>query len=257
MSALGVWYTVHGRHDLPWRITRDRWTVLVSEVLLQQTQVGRVLDAWPGFIGRFPTPEVMAVGSVGAVITAWGRLGYPRRARRLWEAARIIDSDGWPDDLTTLPGVGRYTAAAVRAQADLVDVPAIEVNVRRVVQRVTGEVLTERAAETASVRVGVGLAGRDRLLALMDLGATICTARAPACAACPIRRRCVTHGPLPNEVRARQPAYAGSLRQRRGAVMARLRGETRVSADELDAEALTSLVADGLAVVRGRVARLP
>lgn len=229
----------------------------MSEVMLQQTQVNRVLDAWPEFIARFPTAEVMAAGTVGAVITAWGRLGYPRRARRLWEAARVIDHDGWPDDLTALSGVGRYTAAAVSAQADLVDVPAVEVNIRRVVQRVSGELLTERAAEAGSVRVGVGLTGRDRLLALMDLGATVCTARAPACATCPIRRRCVTRGPLPNEVRTRQAAFAGSFRQRRGQVMARLRSEARVSTDELDGEALASLVADGLAVVHRRAASLP
>ena len=225
--------------------------------MLQQTQVNRVLDAWPGFIARFPTPTVMAAGSVGVVITAWGSLGYPRRARRLWEAARIIDHDGWPADLTTLPGVGRYTAAAVRAQADLVDVPAVEVNVRRVVQRVSGELLTERAAEAESVRVGVGLTGRDRLLALMDLGATVCTARAPACATCPIRRRCVTRGPLSDEVRASQAAFAGSFRQRRGQVMARLRVELRVPIDELDGDALASLLADGLAVVHRRAASLP
>ena len=225
--------------------------------MLQQTQVNRVLDAWPGFIGRFPTPEVMAAGTVGEVITGWGRLGYPRRARRIWEAARIVDHDGWPDDLSTLPGVGRYTAAAIRAQADLVDVPAVEVNIRRVVQRMSGELLTERAAEAASVRAGTGLAGRDRLLALMDLGATVCTARAPTCATCPLRRRCVTRGPLPDEVRSRQPAFAGSFRQRRGQVMARLRAEPRVSIDELDGVALASLVTDGLAVVHRRAASLP
>ena len=89
----------HGRHDLPWRQTRDRWAVLVSEVMLQQTQVPRVLDAWPAFIARFPTAAAMAAAGPGAVIAAWGRLGYPRRARRLWEAATIIATDGWPDDL--------------------------------------------------------------------------------------------------------------------------------------------------------------
>ena len=135
--------------------------------------------------------------------------------------------------------------------------PAVEVNIRRVVQRVSGELLTERAAETASLRVGTGLTGRDRLLALMDLGATVCTARAPTCAMCPLRRRCVTRGPLPDEVRSRQATFAGSFRQRRGQVMARLRAESRVSIDELDGEALASLVSDGLAVVHRRAASLP
>lgn len=255
MSPLAVWYQDHGRHDLPWRSTTNRWPILVSEVMLQQTQVGRVRAIWPEFIGRFPTPEAMADAGVGSVITAWGRLGYPRRARRLWEAASVITHDGWPTDLTELPGVGRYTAAAIRAQADDDDVPAIEVNIRRVVQRVRGEPLSERRAETESIRVGRGLHGRDRLLALMDLGATLCTARVPACGECPLRRGCRTRGPLADEVRGRQAQFAGSFRQRRGMVMARLRDESDVAESELDAEALASLVADGLAVVtpRGRV----
>lgn len=249
MSPLSVWYEAHGRHDLPWRTAVDRWPILVSEVMLQQTQVGRVLASWPDFIGRFPTAEAMADAGVASVITAWGRLGYPLRARRLWESAVVIARDGWPADLTDLPGVGRYTAAAIPAQADDADVPAIEVNIRRVVQRVHGARLSERAAEDASVQIGRGLHGRDRLLALMDLGATVCTARAPACGQCPLRRGCSTRGPLADEVRGRQAKFAGSFRQRRGMVMARLRYETDVAAAELDVEALASLVADGLAVI--------
>ena len=256
-APLAAWYATHGRHDLPWRATRDPWAVLVSEVMLQQTQVARVLVAWPPFMARFPTPAAMAGAPLGDVIAAWDRLGYPRRARRLWEAAGVIAASGWPADLATLPGIGRYTAAAIRAQAEDADVPAVEVNVRRVCQRVEGALMGERAAEAASVRVGRGLHGRDRLLALMDLGATVCTARAPACTACPLRRRCATRGPLPGEVRVRQPAFAGSFRQRRGIVMARLRTEPSVSVAELDAEALASLVADGLAAVDGDTARLP
>ncbi len=146
----------------------------MSEVMLHQTQVPRVAAVFDGFVARFPTPAAMAAVSPGAVITAWGRLGYPRRARRLWESACIIDAQGWPADLSTLPGVGRYTAAAIDAQVDDTDVPAIEVNVRRVLQRVMGQRLSDRAAEAAMVRVGRGLHGRDRLLAFMDLGATVC-----------------------------------------------------------------------------------
>ncbi len=159
-GALGGWYEQEGRHDLPWRQTRDRWAVLVSEVMLQQTQVGRVLDAWPPFIARFPDPGVMANAGAGAVIGAWDRLGYPRRARRLWEASVLVSEHGWPDDLTVLPGVGRYTAAAVRCQADDVDIPAIEVNVRRVVERVSGRRLTTTSAEAESIRLGRGLSPR-------------------------------------------------------------------------------------------------
>lgn len=257
MPRLAAWYADHGRHDLPWRGLTDRWPVLVSEVMLQQTQVARVLDAWPEFIGRYPTAAAMAAVPVGEVIAAWGRLGYPRRARRLWEAAGFIAADGWPADLTTLPGVGRYTAAAVLAQADDADVPAIEVNIGRVVQRVVGTTLGPVAAEAASVRIGRGLDGRDRLLALMDLGATVCTPRSPRCPDCPLRRRCATRGPLPGESRARQPAFAGSFRQRRGVVMARLRAEPAVAVGDLDAEALASLVADGLAAITRGHAHLP
>jgi A/G-specific adenine glycosylase len=229
----------------------------MSEVMLQQTQVARVLAAWPAFMTQFPTPAAMAGAPLGDVIAAWNRLGYPRRARRLWEAARIVAASGWPDDLAELPGIGRYTAAATRAQADGVDLPAVEVNVRRVVQRVDGQLMGERAAETASIRVGRGLHGRDRLLALMDLGATVCTARDPRCEVCPLTRRCATRGPLAGEVRVRQPPFAGSFRQQRGLVMARLRAAPAVPAAELDDDALASLVADGLAVLDGPNARLP
>ena len=256
-GVLGGWYEREGRHDLPWRRTRDRWAVLVSEVMLQQTQVGRVLVAWPRFIATFPNPEATASAGPGAVIAAWDRLGYPRRARRLWEAASTIAAHGWPADLTDLPGVGRYTAGAVRSLADDVDVPAIEVNVRRVVERVAGRRLSPTEAEAESVRLGRGLEPRDRLLALMDVGALLCRPRVPACTGCPLRRRCSTRGPLDDETRHRQAAFAGSFRQRRGRVMARLRSEPSVALGQLDAEALTSLVADGLAVVVDGTAALP
>jgi A/G-specific adenine glycosylase len=198
----------------------------------------------------------MAEAGPGAVIEAWGRLGYPRRARRLYDAAVVVRDAGWPDDLTTLPGVGRYTAAAVLAQAVDTDVPAVEVNVRRVVERVVGARLAERAAEAAMVDVGRPLRGRDRLLALMDVGAMLCKPREPRCGECPLRSRCATRGPLPGETRHRQAPFAGSFRQRRGSVMARLReGPARVG--ELDADALASLVADDLAVIVRETARLP
>jgi A/G-specific adenine glycosylase len=224
--------------------------------MLHQTQVTRVAAAYDTFLERFPTPRAMAVAGPGAVITAWGRLGYPRRARRLWEAAVAIDAYGWPDDLTELPGVGPYTSGAVAAQADDADVPAVDVNVRRVLERVRGTRLTRRETEQAMVDVGRPLRGRDRLLALMDLGAVLCRPRSPDCAACPLRRRCRTRGELPGESRSRQPPFEGSFRQRRGRVMARLRdGPAR--ARELDAAALASLVDDGLAVVERGHARLP
>jgi A/G-specific adenine glycosylase len=254
--TLASWYDTHGRHDLPWRQTRDRWAILVSEVMLHQTQVPRVAAVYDEFLGRFPTPDAMAGAGPAAVIAAWGRLGYPRRARRLYDSAVVLRDHGWPDDLTALPGIGRYTAAAVLAQADDADVSAVEVNIRRVAERVSGGPLSERAAEDAAVRIGGRLRGRDRLLALMDVGALLCRPRDPRCGECPLRRRCATRGALPDETRHRQAPFAGSFRQRRGEVMARLRAGS-APARELDTEALSSLVDDGLAVVvRGR-ARLP
>lgn len=254
--SLPTWYARHGRHDLVWRRTRDRWAILTSEVMLHQTQVARAEVAWPEFLARFPTPAAMVAAGPAAVIRAWGRLGYPRRARHLYDAAVVITRDGWPADLRVLPGVGRYTAAAVVAQADDADVAAVDVNIRRVVQRVRGRLLSDTDAESSMVAVGAPLRGRDRLLALMDVGAMVCTPRMPRCDVCPLWSRCATRGPLDGEVRRRQAPFKGSFRERRGRVMAALR-DGPVPVADLDAEALDSLVADGLArVARGR-ARLP
>jgi A/G-specific adenine glycosylase len=255
-SALARWYRDNGRHDLPWRATRDQWTVLVSEVMLQQTQVARVLTMFDAFMAEFPTPAAMAAAGPAAVITAWGRLGYPRRARWLWESSVRIAETGWPADLTELPGVGRYTAAAVRAQVDDADHVGIEVNLRRVCERVRGTRLTDSESESCVRELATDLSPRDRLLAVMDLGATVCTAREPACANCPIEADCATRGVLELETKHRQSRFAGSFRQRRGIVMAQLRVGS-VAAQELDGEVLASLLDDGLAeVTRGR-AHLP
>lgn len=254
--SLHAWYRRHGRHDLVWRLTRDPWLILTSEVMLHQTQVARAVVAWPAFAAEFPTPQATAAAGPAAVIREWGRLGYPRRARHLYDAAVLIARDGWPDDLRVLPGVGRYTAAAVRAQADDADLPAVDVNVRRVLQRVTGHVLSDREAELAMVEIGAPLRGRDRLLALMDVGALLCRGRDPQCDACPLFDRCSTRGPLAGEVKRKALPYAGSFRERRGQVMAALRAG-RVRTNTLDADALASLVDDGLAVVNRGWARLP
>jgi len=256
VSALAPWYRDHGRHNLPWRATRDRWAVLVSEVMLHQTQVARVADAWPVFMAQFPSPDATAAAAPGDVIRAWGRLGYPRRARRLWEAACSIADEGWPADLVELPGVGRYTADAVAAEVDDADVVGIDVNIRRVVERTAGRALGRTEAEEQARDIAPDLRGRDRLLALMDLGATVCRPRAPACPTCPLRRSCSTRGPRPDEPRVRQARFEGSFRQRRGCVLAALR-EGPAPAHRLDADALVSLTNDGLAVVEGELARLP
>ena len=253
---LARWYEKYGRHTLPWRATRDRWLVLVSEVMLHQTQAPRVAFVFDAFVEQFPTPEATASASPGDVIAAWGRLGYPRRARWLWDAACRITSEGWPVDLEELPGVGRYTAAAVVAQCEDADEIGIEVNIRRVRERVSGTRLAPKDAEATAIAIAEPLRGRDRLLALMDLGAMVCTARSPACDRCPISADCATRGELADETKHRQAAYAGSFRERRGGVLARLRvGPVRTI--ELDGEALASLLDDGLAeVTRGR-AHLP
>lgn len=257
-SALAAWYRANGRHDLAWRAAHDRWQVLVSEVMLHQTQVTRVAAVWPSFIQRFPTAESMAAAAPGDVIRAWGRLGYPRRARRLWEAAVAIAGDGWPDDLTHLPGVGRYTARAVTAQVDGVDGAAVEANGRRVAERAAGRALSEREAEEVLVELGAPLRGRDRLLALMDVGALVCRPREPRCGECPLHGRCASRGPRDGERRSRQGKFEGSFRQRRGGVMARLRAGAPVDARSLDPDALASLVDDGLAVIDDEAtARLP
>jgi A/G-specific adenine glycosylase len=256
ISKIASWYRAHGRHTLPWRASRDRWTVLVSEVMLHQTQVPRVATVFEAFMAEFPTPAATAAAGPGAVITSWGRLGYPRRARWLWEASARIVRDGWPIDLSELPGVGRYTAAAVAAQVDDDDRVGIEVNIRRVCERVRGARLSDSDAEACVREIGRGLPPRDRLLAFMDLGATVCTARAPSCDRCPIVSLCATRGAHSEETKHRQSRYEGSFRQRRGFVMAQLRTGP-VAASELDGEVLASLLDDGLAeVTRGR-AHLP
>ena len=192
----------------------------------------------------------------GAAIAAWGRLGYPRRARALHDAAMVITRHGWPADLTELPGVGRYTAGAVAAQVDDADVTAVDVNIRRVCERVEGAALKALDADRAMIDVAAPLRGRDRLLALMDLGATVCTARAPRCDDCPLHARCATRGVRAGEGTRRAAPYAGSFRQRRGQVLAALRAGPTPAAT-LDAEALASLVIDGLAELDDTTARLP
>ena len=247
MNHLASWYRQHGRHSLPWRNTTDRWAVLVSEVMLAQTQVQRVAIAWPVFMHQFPTVAATAASSPADVITAWGRLGYPRRARRLWDTAVIVDTHGWPDNYCDLPGVGPYTAGALAAQVDnRADAIGIDVNIRRVVQRIAGKILNDTDARTAAVAIAAPMVGRNRLLALMDIGATICTPRDPLCAQCPLHTSCTTQHPLESESRSRQAPYKGSLREKRGAILAVLREHGVAPSANFDATAVQSLVHDQL-----------
>ena len=214
------------RRDLPWRRTQDPWAVLVSEVMLQQTQVARVEERWVTWMGRWPTPAALAAAPRAEVIRAWQGLGYNRRAVALHRAAEAITADGWPADLTELPGVGRYTADAVARFALGATVLPVDVNVRRVLER-TGASFTPEAAE-----------------ALMDLGATVCIARVPRCGVCPLADRCPSQGRTYEPLR-RQSHFEGSFRQRRAQTLrALMDGRDDPHADEVAVR--ESLKRDGL-----------
>jgi A/G-specific adenine glycosylase len=234
--ALLRWFDEHGR-DLPWRRTRNPYAILVSEVMLQQTQVERVVPRYVAWLERWPTVLSLANASAGDVIREWQGLGYNRRALNLHRAAQRIAEDGWPDDLTELPGVGRYTADAVRRFADGEDVLPVDVNVERVLRRTRGE-FTPGAAH-----------------ALMDLGATVCIARVPRCEACPLAEHCPSRG-VRDEPRRKQGPFEGSFRQRRAQTL-RLVTSGGHALDDLDREAVDSLERDGLVVVEGDLVALP
>jgi A/G-specific adenine glycosylase len=277
--AAADWYRAQAR-DLPWRSAGvSPWGVLVSEFMLQQTQVSRVLPRWAEWMRRWPTPAALAAAPPDAVIRAWGRLGYPRRARWLHQCARAIRDEHDnvvpcdPAVLRTLPGVGPYTAAAVAAFAYQVRVPVVDTNVRRVLTRSLRGVAAappSRADEALAARAlpADGAGARIVSLGLMELGALVCTSRAPRCSECPLSSRCrwlAAGCPASPSPRRPQPRYEGSHRQARGLVLARLR-EGEASVPELltlDADpallsrALTSLIADGLATQDGDQVALP
>jgi len=235
-ELLLAWFSKNGR-DLPWRHTRDPYPILVSEVMAQQTQVDRVVPRWHAWLERWPTVEALAAASPADVIREWQGLGYNRRALNLHRAAQQIAAHGWPDDLTDLPGVGRYTADAVACFALGLGVLPVDVNVRRVSER-TGHTFTAAAAQ-----------------ALMDLGATVCLARIPRCDACPLAECCPSRGRRYEPLRKQGP-FEGSFRQRRAATL-RLVAAAAREAGELDAEAVASLARDGLVRVDGPTVSLP
>jgi A/G-specific adenine glycosylase len=235
-SLLLDWFGEHGR-DLPWRRTRDPYAILVSEVMLQQTQVSRVVPRHLAWLERWPTAEALAEASPADAIREWQGLGYNRRALSLHRAACVVAASGWPADLTELPGVGRYTAAAIRRFAFGEDVLPVDVNVARV-QRRTRQAFSPDAAA-----------------ALMDLGATICLARIPRCDACPLAGACPSRG-VRDEPARKQGAFEGSFRQRRAQTLRLLAASPQPLA-ELDAEAVRSLERDGLVVAEGDLVALP
>lgn len=267
-----AWYERTAR-DLPWRAPDvSPWAVLVSEIMLQQTPVVRVLAVYAAWLERWPTPAALAVDSPGDAVRMWGKLGYPRRALRLHECARDLASrfggrvPDDVDDLLSLPGIGAYTARAVAAFAFGQRHPVVDTNVRRVVARAVagrgdaGPPSTTRDLATVEALLPARPARAARFsVALMELGALVCVARTPRCAACPITDRCAW-------LAAGSPAYAGPVvrpqrftgtdRQVRGLLLDVLRAADRpVGKTKLDLawgdpvqreRALGSLVADGL-----------
>ena len=235
-ARLLAWYGANGR-DLPWRQTRDPYAILVSEVMLQQTQVSRVIPRYLEWLERWPNIHALADASPAEVILAWQGLGYNRRALSLHRAAREISSSGWPDELATLPGVGPYTASAIRRFAFKEDVLPVDVNVERVLRR-TGARFTSEAAH-----------------ALMDLGATVCIARRPRCDLCPLASKCPSRGTRDGPAR-KQGTFEGSFRQRRAETLRQVSSEP-CRLDRLDGQAVASLERDGLVVVSAGLVALP
>lgn len=259
------------RRDLPWRRTREPWAVLVSELMLQQTQVLRVVPKYEAFLRVFPTPAACAAASVGDVLTAWAGLGYNRRAVNLHRAATVVverHGGAMPHDLDALlalPGVGPYTARAVLAFAFERDVGVLDVNAARVLVR-AWDVVTQADAD-ALVPPGHGWAWNQ---AVLDLGATVCTRRDPQCDDCPLVTGCSWqgNGPDPAAPAHRQSRFAGSDRQGRGRLVDAMRrapvpliaiADAAGWPDDRDraTRAADSLVADGLAVVVDGTLTLP
>ena len=267
-----AWYRANAR-DLPWRTPEcSPWGVLVSEVMAQQTPVARVAPAWVAWMERWPTPADLAAESPGEVVRAWGRLGYPRRALRLRDAAVAITTDhggvvpSEEESLRSLPGIGAYTAAAVAAFAFGRRATVVDTNVRRVLARVVeGREYPAPALTVAETRLATALLPEDDgdsstwNVGVMELGAVLCRARAPQCEACPLLDRCawvLAGRPAHDGPPRRRPAWHGTARPVRGAVLQLLReahgalpratlegaGEDRAQVERC----IASLVEDGL-----------
>ncbi|MEP6871245.1 MAG: A/G-specific adenine glycosylase [Anaerolineaceae bacterium] len=238
------WYRQSGRHTLPWRLTHDPYSVLVSEVMLQQTQVDRVLPYYEAWLERWPTVGSLAEATVADVIRAWGGLGYNRRAVNLHRAATAIQDEGggFPKgvrELMALPGVGPYTANAIASFAFKQPVAVADTNIARVLARLFHGVASQRELSPAEVIATAQAAlprrtARDHNLALMDLGALICIARQPACNRCPLRSACAWRNggyqpslspPRPN------PRFETTARFARGRIVDALRAETSLSTE--------------------------
>ena len=268
-EPLPGWFAEHGRHHLPWRQTTDPWRVLVSEVMLQQTPVSRVLPRWERFLRCWPDAAACAAAALDDVLREWQGLGYPRRARALWLTAARVAAEGWPADeagLSSLPGVGAYTARALLAFSDIgtAAVPPRDVNVGRVAAR--AGLGSEPAHLRGSVVDGVldgsrppSMSIRDYTYALFDVGALHCRSR-PRCEGCPLAPACTFRHSSETVVPRRHPRYEGSLRQLRGAILAAVLDNPRLAGASLRQavsgvpgatpprfdEAFAGLVVDGL-----------
>lgn len=277
------WYATAAR-DLPWRRPGvSAWAVMVSEFMLQQTPVARVKPVYARWISRWPTPGALADAAPGEAVREWGRLGYPRRALRLHAAAVAIDSryDGQVpssvEDLLSLPGVGPYTARAIAAFAYRQRHAVLDTNVRRVLARCLGgradaggSVTAAEWALAESVLPADPEQAASYSVAVMELGALVCTSRSPSCSSCPLAPRCawLALDRPALEVPAKRPqGYAGTDRQVRGRLLAVLRdaeGPVPLAAlqavwsDQVQRDrALAGLVEDGLVEARGEVFALP
>ncbi len=265
------WYR-QNRRELPWRDADvTAWQILVSEFMLQQTPVARVLPVWPDWVARWPTASATAAATQGELLRAWGKLGYPRRAKRLHECATVVArdfADVVPDDVDTLrqlPGVGGYTARAVACFGYQRAVPVVDTNVRRVVARAVhgraGAHPPAPARDHAEVAALLpeGAAAPMFSAALMELGATVCSARAPRCGSCPLAACGWREAGYPPAAGPKRPAqrYAGTDRQARGRLLDVLRdNHSPVTRHQLDTawpadtaqrdRALASLLLDGL-----------
>lgn len=232
------WFT-HSARDLPWRKTTP-WGVMVSEFMLQQTPVVRVLPKWNEWMGRWPTPHDLAQASKSDVIKAWGSLGYPRRALRLWESAKVIDQahgNQVPSDLErlrTLPGVGEYTATAILSFAFHQSHNVMDINIRRVYARALDGIEYPPKSVTSREKSERPIFGPTWSKAVMELGALICTAKDPKCGICPLARSCLwlrNGSPKSDEIRKGQP-WHGTKRQCRGQILKALREKEPRSRNE-------------------------
>jgi A/G-specific adenine glycosylase len=264
------WFDAHHRTELPWRRPgTTAWGVLVSEVMSQQTQVARAAPVWEAWMARWPTPADLADAPTADVLREWGRMGYPRRALRLQECARIVATEHGgivpadPAELEKLPGIGVYTAAAVAVFHYGRRHAVVDTNVRRVVARLGGQSDAGTATTKADLAAAESLLPEDAptaarvSVALMELGALVCKARAPECGACPVSRVCGFSGQeVPAGPSRKRQKYKGTNRHVRGEVMALLRAaDGPVERARIDAvwpdrrmldEAVAQLITEGL-----------